>query len=236
MAACKSFKQLVEARDERIVKALYGKEGHKGKHYSYICFRAKTDNFMAVYFNLPQTKDFERYWSSTSDPEILNIYRWVKIHTAFNEELPTESAIANQWYDDHSDDKLYAFEFVNMEAYDKGMFTYWVSDYGRWSRPAESQRQALDDAGVFFEGAWAWLENLAINGNTPAVLADDPKQGHIEISASNIYVHYSFKNQLDTLTSYTLQVQRSTGRFTETYEPFKVSPIEDSGTCMVFKE
>jgi len=67
-------------------------------------FRAKTDKLYAVYFNLPQTKDFERYWSSTSDPEILNIYRWVKIHTAFNEELPTESAIANQWYDDHSDD------------------------------------------------------------------------------------------------------------------------------------
>jgi len=52
-----------------------------------------------------------------------------------------------------------------MEAYDKGMFTYWVSDYGHGVDLLESQRQALDDAECSLKVLWAWLENLAINGN-----------------------------------------------------------------------
>ncbi|MGC1462286.1 MAG: hypothetical protein WA802_08800 [Terracidiphilus sp.] len=230
MTACKSFKQLVEARDKDILKALFGEKGHGETHYSYICPETNKDHFIAVYFDLPQPKTFERYWTSS----LTSIDRGPNILTAFDEKLPADSAIANKWYDDHSDDKLYAFEFVSKETYDKGVLTEWLLDFGRWSMPDVSELQ--DNRGLSYEGAWAWLENQARRGDNSAASADDPEQPHIELDPASVFVYYSFVSQLDTLTGYTLQIQRSTGRFTETYRPAKMLPTESSGTCMVFKE
>ena len=64
---------------------------------------------------------------------------------------------------------------------------------------------------------------------------NDREHAHIDMSDTSIYVHYSFKNKNNDYTDYTLSIQRSTGRFTESFESPSVAPFEDSGTCMSFK-
>jgi hypothetical protein len=234
--ACKSFKQLVDARDARIIKATFGEDGHEGKHFSYVCFNPKGDAFVIVYFDMPKRTNYGAYWSGLSDKAIEQLHRKFEKRAAFNDKLPEDSAIPDQWYDDHSSDKAYAFSSADLQTYENGIFTDWVMDYGKWRMPVDGPHQEAAAAQASFEGAWAWLEHLTAQSSDRANLGDDPREGHITIDESAIYARYSFKNSLDTLTRYSLSIQRSTGRFTETFEAPGVPPNEESGACWMFRE
>lgn len=232
MAACKSFKQLVEARDTRIIEAAFGGDEHKGKHFSYACFTPKTDTFSIVSFNMPKRADYRAYWLDGSDETIQGLERDFEKRVAFNDKLPRDSTVADQWYDDHPDYKVYAFSGADMQSYENGILADWVTDWGKWSIRADNQHQNLAEATASFEGAWAWLERLGDGKN----FGDDLEEGHITVDESNIHVHYSFKNNLGTLTDYSLNIQRSTGRFKETFVAPGAPLNEDSGACWIFRE
>ncbi|MGD0631581.1 MAG: hypothetical protein ABR987_19800, partial [Terracidiphilus sp.] len=56
--ACKSFKQLVDARDERLLSAVWGQPGQNNRHTSYVCLRKQDDAFSVIDFDIPELKEF----------------------------------------------------------------------------------------------------------------------------------------------------------------------------------
>jgi hypothetical protein len=61
IVACKTFKQLVEARDERLVKILVGTPSIYYGHMAYICLAQKVDKFKTVDFDVPKDKSYSSY-------------------------------------------------------------------------------------------------------------------------------------------------------------------------------
>jgi hypothetical protein len=124
---------------------------------------------------------------------------------------------------------------VYVNSWESGILADYVFDPGKWRLPLPQGHTRSNEDGTF-QSAHYWLANFnAANANqlTPA---DDREKPRISVGDTSIYVHYSFKNKNKGYTDYTLNIQRSTGRFTESFEPTGLDPFDDSGTCMIFKQ
>jgi hypothetical protein len=251
MAACKSFKQLVEARDERILKILGGsqlRELHVGttiynfspskywRHVAYVCLKQTSDKFMTVDFDLPRGIAYKPYSHYLS----WEVGRMSSEALAFlgppTPNHPVAPIIQDQWFNEHLDSEVYDFGGVDVHEYRNGLHADWVSDYGKWSRPSETQNDPAHDDDANFEGAYVWLaEHTGVDKDTPDI-GDDPEHAHITIGPSIISVSYRFENNGGGKTNYGLMIQKSTGRFTETFSSSNVDAFEHAGTCMMLKQ
>jgi hypothetical protein len=239
MAACKSFKQLVEARDERIVKILSGmlstyrnlSDSHS--HKAYVCLAKGSDKFKTVDFDLPKGKGYASYLNDDS-------VRRSEEQSAFlgpsTPDHPVSQLTQDEWFNEHLSRNVYDFHEVDVHEYKDGLHFDWEEDFGKWSRPSDTQNDPDYDDEAIFVGAYAWLErHTGIDKDSPDI-GDDPEHAHITIADGTVYVHYRFQNNNGGNTDYRLKIQESTGRFTETFIPSDMEAFENSGTCMIFKQ
>jgi hypothetical protein len=235
MAACKSFKQLVDARDKDVLTALTGDKGSRQRHFAYVCLRPKADVFIVVEFDEPQPEEYRPYSppDTAKDPMIA---LWEQEAFQYDEGKPVMPLIdaQKQWYEDHNDYSLYQFGRVYLDSWDNGILSDMVHDFGKWRRPS-LQSHIRSDEDVSFEGAHEWLVRFNEANENKLAVVDEREYAHTSVGNTIIYVHYSFKNKNNDYTDYTLNIQRSTGRFTESFEAPTVQIFQNSGTCMTFK-
>jgi hypothetical protein len=149
---------------------------------------------------------------------------------------PVAPTIQDQWFNEHLDFKVYDFDSVDVHEYRNGLHADWVYDHGKWSRQSETPNEPVYDDDATFEGAYVWLaRHTGVDKDAPDI-GDDPEHAHISIVGGTIYVSYRFENNNGGTTGYGLQIQKSTGRFTETFIPSNMKAFEEAGTCMMFKQ
>jgi len=252
VAACRSFKELVDARDERLLRAVVGDEGDGHRHISYVCFRPKTDTFSVVEFDIPDPKTYRT--PSNIDEEIARYaddplpanqsFRETEemakkgiedsIFMDFSDPPAVRRSTKDQWFLDHSKDFVYSLGFVADSLYQDGLFSRLAMDGGEWSMLAGNKGSTQHDSPIWFIGAYAWIERFNLQHGDVSAKDDDHEHGHISVDPSSIHVHYKYENPSGSLVDYTLQIHRSTGRFVESFN----SPDgngEASGTCVIFK-
>lgn len=242
MAACKSFKQLVEARDERIVKILLGMPSTHGNpsdyylHIAYVCLAKGSDEFKTVDFQLPKGKSYSPYSFYLSE----DVERRSEEQAAFlgpsTPAHPVNPSVQDQWYQEHLNQEVYDFGSVDVHEYRNGLHIDWELDYGKWSRLSKTQNDPAYDDEATFEGAYVWLARHTGDDRDSPDIGDDPEHAHISIVDGKIYVHYRFENKSGGNTDDELSIQQSTGRFLETFTPSDMKSFENSGTCMIFKQ
>lgn len=173
--ACKSFQELIAAKDEDLVSAIPPKRaGH-----AYICFRQKEDVFFVLWY---------------SDPEDTH---WEKASTSFTQ-----------------------FGAVELQRFKHGVYEHGAeSAYasGLWRKVSETTSLS-----PIFEGK-------SISEGSPK---DD--QGSIEIEGGTIAISHLFEDPERGLTHYKFLLQRSTGRFVETFSGAKWEST-NSGRCTTVK-
>lgn len=245
MTACKSFKQLVDARDERIVKILLGTQSAFAKlsdyhrHIAYVCPRKQLDDFWTVDFELPAGKSYKPYSFYLSEETEKRSNEALAFLGPSTPNHPVDPSIQDQWYDEHSNRDVYDFDSVDTHEYTDGLPSKWEVDFGKWSRPSEAQNDPASDDVATFEGAYVWLERQTGNEKDSPEIGDDPEHAHISIVDGNIHVHYRFETKTGAHIDHELNIQESTGRFTQTLvvlELPSMGPVEESGTCMIFKQ
>jgi len=229
--SCKSFKQLMEAHDKDLIAAVLGSQSVSGRHFAYVCFSPHNDAFRVVSFNEPPPKDYRPY--TPSDDSTLTAFAWKQEAFAFETVNIQIINAQNKWFNDHQDYTLYSFRHVYVDSYEDGLLASSIGDFGKWSR--DSYPKLTQNSSAAFQGAHYWLERFNADNNGTFSQVDDPSHGHISVDETSIYVHYSFTNRADDATDYMLMIRRSTGRFTQTFKPSKGEPLEDHGTCLVFK-
>jgi hypothetical protein len=236
IVACKTFKQLVEARDERIVKIIMETPSKYHGHIAYVCLAKTSDKFTTVDFNQPNRNSYSPYSYLLSE----DVYRESEETSAFlgpsTPTHPVAPTIQDQWFNEHLDWEVYDFGIVEVNEYRNGLHVDWESDHGKWSRQSKNQNDPAYDGEATFEGAYVWLaRHTGIDTDAPDI-GDDPEHAHISIVGGTVYVRYRFENNNGGTTDYGLHIQQSTGRFTETFAPSDMEAFENSGTCMMFKQ
>ena len=81
-----------------------------------------------------------------------------------------------------------------------------------------------------------WLADYNRKNNDRFLKYDDAKTAHIAIDESMIDVFYDFENASGETTHFHVEVQRSTGRFTQSFSADGVDGQQGSGTCSIFKQ
>lgn len=225
MVACKSLKQLVDARDKDLMGSLTGDKDSRKSHFAYVCLRPKEDIFTVVEFDEPSPEEFRRYPppGAAKDPVAL-----MQEDEAFpyKEGASTMQHLHAQekWYEDHDDYSLYEFGWVYLYSWEHGILVDLVSDLGKWQRPSP-QGHGRSDEDATFESAHHWLADFNEANANQLASADDREKPRISVGDASISVQYSFKNKNDDYTDYTLNIQRSTGRFTESFEARGTDPL-----------
>jgi hypothetical protein len=235
MVACKSFRQLVEAQDKGLLRSLTGNVNVKSRHFAYVCLPPKDDIFKIIEFYEPQPDEYRPY----SPPDVATNppYQLIELQAFPDDEGKPEQQLLDtqkKWYEEHSDSFLYDFGDVSLDSWVDGIQTAYVHDWGKWRRHVAQRHSQLNE-GVYFESAHQWLAQFnEANANQLSVV-DGREHPRISVGDTGISVQYSFKNKNNDYTEYTLNIQRSTGRFTESFAATGLAPFEDSGTCMSFK-
>jgi hypothetical protein len=231
MAACMSFKQLVDARDQGVLFGLMGSPEDAGRHIAYVCPRRGSDTFTEVAFAVPDKKQFKPF-ASTSDEKLRRVLAGAWLGN--DPSHPLSSSAISRWYEDHRDGLLFAPGVIGVTSYQDGQLADLKVDNGEWSQPTGAARNAHDDGYAEYGGYHYWIQayNEIYANESPE--ADDPKNMHLHIDGGAIYAHYSFENNNGDTTDYVLQIHRSTGRFTETFKHLG-DRDDDAGTCMIFK-
>jgi hypothetical protein len=139
-----------------------------------------------------------------------------------------------KWYEDHDDFSVYEFGGAYEDSWEKGIMVDYVYGYGKWRRPLH-QAQRSSDEDSSFESANQWLAKFNEANANQLSAVYERERPRIVIGDTSISVRYSFKNKKNDYTDYTLDIQRSTGRFTESFVAPGLDPFEYSGTCMLFK-
>jgi len=242
MTACKSFKQLVDARDERIVMILLGMPSTYRnlsdfyRHIAYVCLAKDSDEFKTVDFQLPKGKSYSPYSFYLSE----DVERRSEEQAAFlgpsTPNHPVNPSVQDQWYEEQLNQEVYDFGGVDVHEYRNGLHTDWELDYGKWSRLSKTQNDPAYDDEATFEGAYVWLARHTRDDRDSPDIGDDPEHAHNSIVDGKVYVHYRFGNKSGGNTNYELSIQQSTGRFTETFTPSDMESFENSGTCMIFRQ
>lgn len=251
--ACKSLKELLDARDERLVSEILGQSSHSGTHFSYVCLRPKTDAFSVIEFDAPGREEYHAFpveeiarFADDSVPlnremrkeiestkELLEETEFSEISSRYDKPA-VSSFTKEQWYQDHSKDFVYRSGFVIDEVYQDGLSMRLVSDSGEWTKQAGNKEGMQGDSAAWFLGGFAWIERYNLQHGNVAASDDDPEQGHIRVDPRTVYVHYKFKNTSNAMVDYKLQIHRGTGRFVEAAES-QGTTSEITGTCLVFK-
>jgi hypothetical protein len=228
MVACKSFKQLVDAKDKDLLDSIQGTTSKQGRHYAYVCPRAKSDVFKIVFFDEP---GMNGYHPHPTDGFLLGSFALDgdKIHPSAS--LSTK----DKWFNDHADYLEYGFNSVMYESYEDGIVVDFESDFGRWSRTIASKNESQENQDASFEGGYFWLSKYNKEHDNELKNDDYPEHAHIWVGNSGIDMQYAYENRNNGTTDYTLTIQRSTGRFTETFKPSVGESFSYSGTCMIFK-
>lgn len=244
MAACKSFKQLVEARDKRILDILMGSQTASAKlssyrrHIAYVCPRKNLDGFWTVDFDLPKGKSYSPYSFYLTEEAVKRSNEQSAFLGPSTPNHPIDPSIQDQWYEEHLDREIYDFGDVDVHEYEDGLPLEWEVDFGKWSRLSETKNDSESDDAAIFEGAYVWLERHTGNEKDSPDIGDDPEHAHISIVDGKIHVHYLFETKTGAHISNELSIQESTGRFTQTFiirEAPSLGNIESTGTCMIFK-
>jgi hypothetical protein len=251
-AACRSFKELVAARDSQLLREVLGEPGHPHRHIAYVCFRPKTDVFSLIEFDIPDSKEYRppstlnediaRYSDDAvptnrgmreSDESLKQMLENTEFFD-FSDPPAVSSSTKEKWFQDHSKGFVYATGSVFDFRYQNGIEMGPKSEIGEWSTLAGSSRAKIDESPDWFVGGYAWIERFNRQHGDAAARDDNPEQGHISVDPSSIEVHYKFKNPSENMVDYTLQIHRLTGRFVESFR-FPEGNDEMSGTCMIFK-
>lgn len=227
--ACNSFKQLVNTRDRDLLDIVYGSEATRESRISYVCFRPEEDTFVVVEFNRPKSS---RYYHAPSLA--------VKLSLAFGafglEDKPPVSESTRQlWMDSLDENHSYAAGDAALYLYQNGIATALVRDGGTWSTFGTCSPGSTPCDGARYEGGYFWIEQFNKENENKLAADDKPEHGHISIDGSRLYVHYSYDNKNNTTTDYSLVIQSSTGRFTETFDESNGKQSEDSATCKIFE-
>jgi hypothetical protein len=235
MAACKSFKQLVDARDKGLLDSLIGSKDSRERHFAYVCPRPKDDVFKVVEFDEPLPEEFRPYSPPDAAKNPVSSLQELRAFP-YGEGKPVMQLIDAQkkWYEDHDDFSVYDFGVVYVDSWERGILVDYVSDSGKWQRPLP-QGHTRPNEDATFESAHQWLTHFNHANDDKLLSADERERPRISVGDTEIYVRYSFKNKNDDYTEYTLSIQRSTGRFTESFAATGLDPFEDSGICMIFK-
>lgn len=235
MVACRSFKQLVDARDKGLLDSLTGDNDTRERHFAYVCLWPKLDTFKIVEFYEPPSGDFHPYSPPDETKDLLVL---ADGQSAFpydkGEPVMLLMDARKKWFNDHDDLSVYEFGWVYVDSWENGTLADYVSDYGKWKRPLP-QAQSRPNGDATFESAHEWLSHFNSENDDKMAAIDDKERPRIIVGDTSIYVHYSYKNKSNKYTDYTLTIQRSTGRFTESFIAPGLDPIDDFGTCMKFK-
>ena len=225
--ACKSFKQLMDAKDKDLTNMVLGDPGPGiDTHRSYVCFRPNVDTFFIIQADEPKKGMLYRYPLGS---------KFLPSFAFLDREHPVSEETKKRWVDEHVDSMLYTFRSVGMSIYADGIFSDFVMDYGDWSCVRGIDSLTCYGDTPTFEGGFAWLEAFNARNKNSLAADDDPEHGHIEINEYVISLHYSFQNKLKSKTDYHLTIQRSTGRFHETFEVPGMDTSEASGSCLIYK-
>jgi hypothetical protein len=147
-----------------------------------------------------------------------------------------DSSVQDQWFDEHLDIEVYDFNSVDVYEYRNGLHVYSGTDYGKWGRLSGTENEPLHDDDAAFEGAYAWLAGHAGVDKDAPDFGDNPEHPKIYIVDGTVHVRYRFENNNGGTTDYGLHIQRSTGRYTETFTPSNMDAFEHAGTCMIFQQ
>jgi hypothetical protein len=244
MTACKSLKQLVDARDERILDILMGTQSASVKlsnyytHVAYVCLAKNSDEFRTVDFGLPKGKSYEPYSFYLSEEAVKRSNEQSAFLGPSTPNHPVDPSIQNQWYEEHLEREIYDFGSVETHEYTDGLPSQWEMDFGKWSRLSETQYNQASDNAATFEGAYVWLERHTGNDKDSPDIGDDPEHAHISIVDGSVHVHYWFETKTGANVDIELSIQASTGRFTQSLvvrELPSLGAVESVGTCMIFK-
>jgi hypothetical protein len=251
-AACKSFKELVDAHEERLLQAILGGKNHTDRHISYVCFRPQSDAFSVIDFDIPDPKKYrppstinEDLARFADDSHPTNrLFRESEERTKkliensifmdFSDPPAVSQYTKDQWFQDHSKDFVYSLGFVADSLYQDGLYKGVLIEQGEWYMLAGNKGGIQHDPPNWFIGAYAWIERFNRQHGDASAKDDDPEHGHMSIEPSSIHIHYKFKNISGDMVDYTLQIHRLTGRFVE-YFKYPDGNDEASGTCMIFR-
>jgi hypothetical protein len=245
MTACKSFKQLVVAGDKPIIDIITGtrsapaKPSGYRKHVAYVCPRKDLDDFWTVDFDLPKGESYEPYSFYLTEEAVKRSNEQLAFLGPSTPNHPVDPSIQDQWYEEHLDGEIYDFGTVGTHEYTDGLPSEWEYDFGKWSRPSETQDDPASDDKATFEGAYVWLERHTGNEKDSPDIGDDPEHAHISIADGNIHIHYLFETKTGAHIDNELNIQESTGRFTQTFivrEAPSLGNVESTGACMIFKQ
>ena len=122
LVACKSFKQLVDARDKDLIDSLTGDKESKQRHFAYSCLRPKDDAFEVIEFDEPLREDFRPY----SPPEgagSLGASLFEAEALPYGEGKPASKVIDAQkkWYEDHDEFSVYQVGAVYLESWETAL-------------------------------------------------------------------------------------------------------------------
>jgi hypothetical protein len=235
MVACKSFRQLVDARDKDLIDSLTGDKESKQRHFAYVCLRPKDDVFKVVEFDEPPREDFRPY-TPPDGAGSLGATLFEAEALPYVEGKPATKVMDAQkkWYENHDEFSVYQVGSVYVESWEKGIANASVSDFEKWRLPLP-QSHSRSDVDASFESAHQWLAVFNEANDNQFGAVDDRERPRILVDDTSVYVRYDYKNKNSDYTDYTLNIQRLTGRFTESFEAAGVAPFEDSGTCISFK-
>lgn len=251
-AACKSFKELVDARDERLLRQVLGDRGHAQRHIAYVCLRPKVDAFSVIEFEVPGpetyrppssiNEDIARYADDSlptnrlfrETEEIAKKGIEDSIFMDFSDPPAVSQYIKDQWFQDHSKDFVYSLGLVADNLYQDGLDKGIAIEPGEWSMMAGNKGSRRHDPPTWFMGSYAWIERFNFQHGDVSARDDDQEHAHISIDPSSIHIHDKFENPGGSLVDYTMQINRLTGRFVE-YFKIPDANGEASGTCMIFK-
>lgn len=245
--ACKSFKELVDAHDERLLNAVWGQPGHNSRHTSYVCLRKQDDTFSVIEFDIPELKEFrppfnEHYEEMARSPNA-SLRESVEpnkklfedsVFEDFSDPPAVSQYTKEQWFQNHSKDFVYALAFVADSVYQDGLDKGTMMETGEWSTWAGSGGSKQHDPSTWFTGTYAWIERFNREHGNVSAKDDDPEHAHISVDLSSVKVHFNYENPSRDTVDYTMQINRLTGRFIE-YFKFPSGSDENYGTCMIFK-
>lgn len=256
--ACKSFKELVDARDQGLLAQVMGTPEFR-RHTSFVCLRPNADFFSIVDLEIPEptaydssmfnmnekfAHDIDSIPKNASTREALEeskksieeskSYDEIQEFMDFSNPPAVSKYTKDRWYEDHIKEFVYSRGIVEVFRYQDGINFGPVEDWGEWSMLASSKDGKQKDPTTWFTGGYAWIERYNNQHGNRSAKDDDPKHGHILVDTSSVQVHYKYGNGAGETVNYTMQINLLTGRFVESMSsPGSANHV--SGTCMIFK-
>ena len=107
MVACKSFKQLLAARDKDLMDSLTGDKDSELRHFAYVCLRSKEDVFKIVNFSEPLPEDYRPYLAPDGAGLGASLFEGEAF--PYVEGMPILKVMdaRETWYKDHDDFSVY---------------------------------------------------------------------------------------------------------------------------------